>query len=287
MQQSVLVDQEINLQNDAMFKAFMTNPNSRKMVSSVISELTGIDKKLLLKATYIGGEEIAKKNMHEKKQSTDMTIRINNRMQIIVEMNQFYTHDIFDKNSLYAMSRIVETTQPKKVYGNIILINIDNFNLFEEKEPIIEFYVQDKKGHLETKSYKSIHIVLANCKENTYNVGKETKKFARFLQEKKTIKELVKKYRGDEEYMSVIRTVEELSKDPEFAGYYDIEEKHRQQLESAKETGIDEGIQEGEHNAKISTAKKMLEDNMDIEIITKYTNLSSEEINQLKEEIQK
>ena len=120
IKQSVLVDKKINLQNDAMFKAFMTNPNSRELVSNVISEITGIEKKLLLKATYIGGEEIAKKNMQEKKQATDMTIRINDHMQIIVEMNQFYTQDIFDKSSLYAMSRIVETTKPKKEYGGII-----------------------------------------------------------------------------------------------------------------------------------------------------------------------
>ncbi len=186
MKQEVLVDKEINLQNDCLFKAFMTNPNSREMVSSVISELTGIDKKLLLNATYIGGEEIAKKNMQEKKQATDMTIRINDHMQIIVEMNQFYTQDIFDKSSLYAMSRIVETTKPKKMYGGIILINIDNFNLFETKKPIIEFYIQDEEGHIETKSYKSIHIILENCKESTYNVGKEIKKFAEFLKEETT-----------------------------------------------------------------------------------------------------
>ncbi len=81
--------------------------------------------------------------------------------------------------------------------------------------------------------------------------------------------------------MSVIRTVEELSKDPEFAGYYDIEEKHRQQLESAKETGIGEG----EHNKAISTAKKLLQMGLGTpEEIVEATGLSLEEVNLLKEE---
>ena len=49
--------------------------------------------------------------------------------------------------------------------------------------------------------------------------------------------------------MAAIRTVEELSKDPEFSGYYDLEEAHKQELEDMLNTGIrqgkEAGIQEG------------------------------------------
>ncbi len=270
----------INLKNDWMFKAFMTKPQSRNMVAGLISEITGIDRNLLYHATYIGGEEIAKRQEIQKKQSTDMTIKITDHMQIIVEMNQAYQKHVFEKSSLYAMSRIVETTTSKKDYTSIILINFDNFNQYETSDPILIFQIQDKKGHIEVNNYISYHVILENCSDKNYNVGKEIKKFANFIKEKRTIKQLEEKYEGDEEYMSVIRTVEELSKDPEFAGYYDIEEKHRQQLEDAKETGMDEGKAE----ANLSTAKKMLEDNMDIDIISKYTGLSIEQVEKLKKE---
>ena len=80
--------------------------------------------------------------------------------------------------------------------------------------------------------------------------------------------------------MSVIRTVEELSRDPKFAGYYDLEEKHRQDLMDEKLTGIRIGKEE----KAISTAKKMLKDNLDDKMIAKYTDLSLEEIEKLKEE---
>ena len=40
----------------------------------------------LYHATYIGGEEILKSNLKEKKQATDLTIRINDKNRIIVEM---------------------------------------------------------------------------------------------------------------------------------------------------------------------------------------------------------
>ena len=67
---------EFNVLNDAAFKAIMCNQNNREMVVDVIHALTGIDKKILRNATYIGGEEIPKRNLKQKKQQTDMTIKI-------------------------------------------------------------------------------------------------------------------------------------------------------------------------------------------------------------------
>ena len=85
--------------------------------------------------------------------------------------------------------------------------------------------------------------------------------------------------------MSVVRTVKELSTDPEFAGYYDLEEKHRQQIADAKETGMDEGLEKGKKEATHSIAKKFLQFGTNtIEQIAEATGLSIEEIEKLKEE---
>ena len=51
-----MVNTEINLLNDAMFKALFRSVEARKVVSEVISVLTGIDKDILMKADYQGGE---------------------------------------------------------------------------------------------------------------------------------------------------------------------------------------------------------------------------------------
>ena len=86
--------------------------------------------------------------------------------------------------------------------------------------------------------------------------------------------------------MSVIRTVAELSQDPEFAGYYDLEEKHRQQIEDAKETGYDEGIHEGVKQASLDNAKNLLKLNvLSEEQIAEATNLSLDEIQALQKGI--
>ena len=89
---------------------------------------------------------------------------------------------------------------------------------------------------------------------------------------------LRKKYEGDSNYMACIRKVEELSTDPEFVGYYDIEEAHNQELADSYNTGYDKG----KNMEKIEIAKTMLQDTNDYYLISKYTGLSIDEIKELQ-----
>ena len=271
---------EFNVLNDAAFKAIMCNPNNREMVVDVIYALTGIDKKLLRNATYIGGEEIPKRNLKQKKQQTDMTIKIQKNHQIVVEMNQTESTNMFEKNTEYVFSKIVETTPSKvKRYPKIILINIDNFNKYNTEEPILEFKIQDNKGHIESELYQSIHFIIANAKNSTYNIDEELKKFARFLKQNTTVEELENEFKGDEKFMAAIRTVKDLSLDPEFSVYYDIEEAHKWDIEDAKLTGKEEGIEQ----ANIETIKNLLNMNvLSIEQIAEATQLSVEEVKKIQ-----
>jgi predicted transposase/invertase (TIGR01784 family) len=82
--------------------------------------------------------------------------------------------------------------------------------------------------------------------------------------------------------MAAIRKVEDLSTDPNFIGYYDIEEARRQDLEDMKNTGIRIGMEKGIQNEKIEIAKKMISENMTISMISKILGLSKEEIEKLK-----
>ena len=281
-----------NFMNDALFKVIMTTPQTREFAVDILHALTGIKKEYLENATYIGGEEINKRHLEEKRQATDVTVTINDEQKIIVEMNQQDTDTLFDKNALYVMSRIVENTKGGKEiqYQKYILINIDNFNSFETKRPILTFLVRDEEGHIEHNLYTSIHLILENCEENTYNIPKEVKKFARLISKKKKIEELESEYEGDAPYMAVVKKVKELSMDPEFLGYYDVEEKHKEEIKDAEATGvrkgIEQGIQEGEHNKAISTATKLLQMGLGTpKEIMEATGLSLEEVNRLKEEM--
>ena len=74
--------------------------------------------------------------------------------------------------------------------------------------------------------------------------------------------------------MACIRRVEELSTDPDFVGYYDLEEAHKQDLSDSYETG--------KSDKSIEIAKAMLQDTNNYEVISKYTGLSIEEIKNIQ-----
>ncbi len=93
----------------------------------------------------------------------------------------------------------------------------------------------------------------------------------------KKIEEMIDQFKGDEKYMAAIRKVEDLSKDPNFVGYYDKEEAHKWDLEDMRETGYDEGVRK----KSIEIAQAMLKKNIDHKTISECTGLSMEEIKNL------
>ena len=72
------------------------------------------------------------------------------------------------------------------------------------------------------------------------------------------------------------------SQDEEVIGLYDkelhLEKLRLSELKEAKEKGIEQGVEQ----EKIEIVKNMLKDEVDISVISKYTGLSKEEIERLK-----
>ena len=60
------------------------------------------------------------------------------------------------------------------------------------------------------------------------------------------------------------------------------EEGLQQGLEQGLQQGLQQGMQKGLYQQAIQTAKNMLKDKVGIKIISKYTNLSIDEVEELK-----
>ena len=89
----------------------------------------------------------------------------------------------------------------------------------------------------------------------------------------KSIEELEKEFKEDDNYMKAVNKIEELLMDPNFAGAYDVEERRAFDMEDMRLTGKKE--------KQLEIAKKMLKDITDYNLIAKYTGLSIEEIKKL------
>ena len=108
---------EINLLNDAMFKALFRSEEARDIIANVISILLGIDKEKLVYAEYNSGE-LVKNKLFEKGKVCDIIIKIDNDNKIILEMNGSLNNNIFDKNATHSFtiinllkaSKLIKTT---------------------------------------------------------------------------------------------------------------------------------------------------------------------------------
>jgi predicted transposase/invertase (TIGR01784 family) len=281
---------KVNMLNDSMFKAVFRSIEARRMVASFLNGITGIPVNDLINADYQGGE-LSKKNIKEKGKTSDIIIKIEDNKQIILECNQQKTDELFVKNTSYAFSIISETipinAKASKNYPHVILVNIDDFNAFKTKRPILHFQIQDEEGHIESEIYNSFHLIIENAKNSHYNINKEVKKVSELLK-MNNVDEMKEKFKGDDDYMAAIRKVEDLSTNPNFVGYYDIEEARRQDKEDMKNTGIrigmERGIKQGENKRNIAIARNLRAMNMKTEDISKATGLSVKEIENILKE---
>lgn len=89
----------------------------------------------------------------------------------------------------------------------------------------------------------------------------------------------------EKEIKEAIETLEDISSDEEKERIAELRQKYimdrKSEIRTAKEIGVKEGLEKGSKNEKIEIAKKMLKENMKIEVIERITGLTKTEIEEL------
>ena len=280
MSSTLLKTKEINLMNDALAKSIIRSKEAREEVIGFLSGITHIPKRKFKNALFVGGE-IPKNNKQEKGKISDVMCILKDVI-IIIEINDSYYQNLFPKNSLYSYATLVSATSVNaKVYKKVILVNIDSFNHFKVKEPIIPFGTKYEELE-EHDLYTSYHVILENITNTNYNIDKEVRKFGEFLSLKLSIEELKEKYREDGKYMNIARKVEKFMRDNNLVQYYDLEASHQYEIKDSYDTGKNEGRNEGLKARSFEIARNLLDLNIDIPTIMKSTGLTKQEILELQ-----
>ena len=289
MSSTLLKTKEINLMNDALAKSIIRSKEAREEVIGFLSGITHIPKRKFRHALFVGGE-IPKNNKTEKGKISDVMCILKDVI-IIIEINDSYYQNLFPKNSLYSYATLVSSTSVNtEVYKKVILVNIDSFNHFKVKEPVLTFTTSCKELK-EHDLYTSYHVILENITNTNYNIDKEVRKFGEFLGLKLSIEELKEKYREDGKYMNIVKKVEKFMRDNNLVQYYDLEASHQYEIKDSYDTGVREGRtsglaegrQEGLKTRSAEIAKNLLNDHLDIDKIMKYTGLTKQEIMKLQQ----
>ncbi len=81
--------------------------------------------------------------------------------------------------------------------------------------------------------------------------------------------------------MEAIETIKELATNEEFVTYYDLEEKHKWELENVKMGAYEEATKKN----LLKIAKNMLEMGIKPSVISKATNISMKELKNLEKKV--
>ena len=134
-----------------------------------------------------------------------------------------------------------------------------------------------------------LEIRIINLKRirEAYQKDKDSKKnqWVMFLEDpnSREVQEIMEK---NEDVKKAVVTVREMSEDEKMERLAELRQKAIMDEKALYNTGIREGkeLEEkiGEQKNKIEVIKRMLNDNLDIEMIKKYTNATDEEIEEAK-----
>ena len=93
---------------------------------------------------------------------------------------------------------------------------------------------------------------------------------------------LSKVYEGESIKEEYVKDAKRASMEDDIVGLYDKELHEEMLMITELEEARGKGFEAGKKESILETAKNMLKDNLDIEMISKYTELTKEEMNNLK-----
>ena len=223
---------------------------------------------------------------------------------INVELNSNYNEEILIRNLHYIFKLASENTErgnKYKVKNKIVQINLNFINSKYEK---CEYLLYDKKHEIELTDYiKICNIGIDKYIENYYNNSKKFTKGEELVimldLDKKELEELSEKSDIVDNFKEdVIKANEDefvvdwISREEEQKQYEEVmyEKGLNQGLNRGKqqgllegiEQGIEQGFKKGVKKTNINNARKMLELNMDLDVIRKITGLTIEQIKSLR-----
>ena len=265
---------------DFIFKMiFGIEENKSILISLLNSILKG---RPYINDVTLENTEISKIFKDGKSSRLDILATDDNGIKYDIEMQCRKTKDIINRTLFYASKSFAKDLKKNEDYNKSRVISIWIFgeNITERIEPISEAlmtfqpYQRDKYGIM-TDNIRIIYLELNKYIVSDENIKYKLSKWVDFLKDPINLnKDTVE----DKDIDKARKTLEYISTSKEERIIIEKIVEGRNDFYSAKNTAREEGKEEG----KIEIAKNMLKDNVDINIISKYSGLSIDEIKDLK-----
>ena len=279
---------------DITFKEVFLNPNNEDLLESLLEDILKVKieiKKILPTELIVGNNIINSKRV-------DALILATNK-KIEIEINASINEYVYIRNTAYICNIYSTNALVGDSYNqDIDIIQINLTWGLDYKESKREFRISDKNGNVYIKNLLIIEINMEYYKKIWYSKDekkiKENELLVMLDLNEGELKKMPKSDKISEKY---VESVTILNNDPFFQEYMSHEEDQRKMQNSlireAEDTGYEKGIKLGEEKGlklgeekgKIKMVENMLNEKIDINTISKISNLSIEKINKIKKNL--
>lgn len=270
----------IPLTSNTMFKELFGREENKNVLAYLLCIYFDLDYKFVYDNIKHLNTQLGIEHIKNYKYNVDVIVSLNNKVVIGLEMNKSFWKGLENRNLSYisnTFSSQFRSGSLKEDFYNSkkhIQINFNNYNYPKDKERGIYRLKEIETNEELTDIIEIHHINLEMIKSKCYNEVEELSnidKVGNFLKSEDI--DEVSKIVG-EEMKDILDKLIELSNDEKLVGLYNEEELQEQIKKSIREDAIEQGIEQ----EKLNIAKKMLEENIDVNIISKVTELSIKQI---------
>ena len=270
----------ISLLSDTTFKHFFKIEDYKEFFNTIIKPIINMD----IKDFKLYDAELNSGN--EKRDYRLDILLVSDLVDLVIsiEMNQFPSEETKYKDRLYVYSLLAKSLNSGEDIKKKKVIQI-KFN--KEKHPYVSkgsFYLMDKVTNREIKDFKIYEVYLENYKGIRYN-GDNKEEAYLSLFTANSYEELREIAGDDKEALKIVDELERLGLDDKFGVVYDNEIMQKKMINTARNWGYDDGkadgLEEGAKAKEIEIAKNLLKDGIPIEVVSRNTGLSIEELENL------
>ena len=271
--------------NDYVFKKIFGEKGDEDILMSLINSIlrgNPVIKELELLNTEYPKEGIENKGCH-----FDILAKTDNGISINIEMQYRKNRNLKDRIIYYSDRINVNEYKVGQQYGDRKIISIWVFanNFTERKEAISEIFPcfkenKEDKWEVFTENKRIILFELQKYKVDNENFRDILSGWVNFLQTPEILdNDIIKP--NNKELEKAIEKLEYISKNQQekyiIDSFNDYERDYYNDLNYEKE----EGLKEGEKNKSIEIAKNMLKEGLDVNLISKLSGLTIEEVEKL------
>ena len=280
---------ELQLTNDYIFKRLFSKKGNEDILKDLLEGILEIP----IKEVEVMQEvELERVDIKDKLGVLDIKAIINENITVNIEMQVVDEKNMIER-TLYYWAGLYYTGLKRgrdyKLNNKVITINILMYNIFKKESYHTIATIRDNENKEKITDRLEIHFIeLPKFLKSKENGNRKLRQWLEFICNKRKA-EIEMAVRENEKIAKASQEWEYLRGDEAVKRMAFLKEKWERDwnsgMHSAEEAGIEKGMKKGKREEKKEIAIKMIHEKIDEEIISKVTNLSLDEIEKLKEEI--